>query len=73
MACNYRIVRHPEGWFGLHEVSDNDGISWMIEPITFVSIEEGKEEIIRSLKRALRDAKKYPVIDLTEDGMSCGS
>jgi hypothetical protein len=78
MMWSYRILRRPEPreehghYLALHEVFyDDDGRvhSWTENPISFVCGEdEGPEGIIGSLERALRDARRRPVLWLTAKG-----
>ena len=72
MTWHYQILKHPDGWYGLHEVyeglNDDGSPGWTSEPIGFVAIEEeGPECVIKALEMALRDAKKYPVL-VVKDG-----
>ena len=68
MTWGYRILRYPNGDFGLHEVvynKDGDVDGHTEEPTSFVAhSEEGPGGVIASLKMALRDAKKHSVIDI---------
>lgn len=67
MSWNYRIVHHLDGgWYALHEVHyDEDGLPWgMTDPITFIcEQDEGPEGVMHSLKLALSDASKHPVLE----------
>ena len=69
MKWNYRLVEveTPEGTYvGLFEVYyDDDDIPTMrtTDPTYFVDDgEDAKEDIIKSLKRAVENASKYPVL-----------
>ena len=70
MNWNYRIIKYREGkGYGLHEVYyEKKNPVWMtVDPIGFVGDpSEGSEGIISSLKMALADAKKHPVLDELE-------
>ncbi|MEE2951243.1 MAG: hypothetical protein VYD57_08305 [Pseudomonadota bacterium] len=70
MSWNYRIIRHAEGHFSLHEVYyDQDGQpeSYTADPISFVvDEEEGPKGIVESLRLALQDAQTRPVLDIVE-------
>ena len=67
MSWNYRIIRHKEGHFSLHEVYYDDAgkpNGYTTDPISFVSDkEEGPDGIIESLEHALKDARTKPVLD----------
>ena len=69
MSWNYRIIRHKEGHFALHEVYYDDAgtpHSYTADPISFVSDEEeGPDGIIASLEHALTDARTKPVLDVS--------
>ncbi len=71
MTWNYRIIRHKEGHFALHEVYyDDDGNpdGWTQDPITFVvDSDEGTAGLITSLEMALKDARDRPVLDFSEN------
>jgi len=64
---NYRILRYPEGDYGLHEVYYTDDVpdSWTVGPKSFHGDEP--EDIIKALELALADAKKRPVLQISED------
>lgn len=66
-SWHYRVVRHPDGMLGLHEVyCDDDGQphSYTQEPAGFIANDdEGLDGIILSLERALRDARARPILD----------
>ena len=72
MSWNYRIIRHKEGRFALHEVYyHDDGRMKMYStyPISFGSdAEAGPEELILSLEMALKDARERPIRDVTAFG-----
>jgi hypothetical protein len=66
MTWHYGIVKHADrngDWYGLHEIYVEEGKATMHtnEPVAFVG--DIAEEIIVALKMALRDARKYPVMD----------
>ena len=67
MTWSYRIMKHSDGWLGLHEVFyDDDGKvnGWTEEAVKFVAWEdEGPAGIIKSLEMALADAKNLDVLD----------
>lgn len=64
---NYRVVRHPEGWMGIHEVYYGDGgepCGCTADPVTFlVDDEEGVEGLIGSLQRAVHNAQTRPILE----------
>ena len=64
MTWHYGIVKHetPEAgvWFGLHEVY-TDPDSHTVDPVGFTG--DTREEVIEALEMALRDAKKWPVMN----------
>lgn len=69
---NYRICRHPDGSYGLHEVyyeaGASEGSSWTADPCDFVAdAEEGPEAVVEALERALSDARGRPVFVIPED------
>ena len=69
---NYRIVRYRNGYFGLHEVYyyDSGEVSSMTEnPVAFcANPDEDKDGIIKSLERALADARRWPILeDMIDD------
>lgn len=65
MTWNNRIIQH-EDYFGLHEVHyDADGKVkfWTSEPVTFATdLDNGADDLIGSLERALSDVRKHPVL-----------
>jgi hypothetical protein len=69
MSWNYRIIRYadPDAGFGLHEVyygCDGKPETMTVEPITFTaSAEEGAVGIVASLRQAVADAERLPVLD----------
>ncbi|MBF0448852.1 MAG: hypothetical protein HQL67_11680 [Magnetococcales bacterium] len=67
---NYRVCKHPEGHYSLHEVyyDDHDkATSMTANPIHFlVDEEEGPEGIVKDLEMALMDAKERPVFIVPE-------
>ena len=71
---HYRILRYPEGGCGLYEVyCDEDGnpTSWTTEPAEFSTAEDkGKDEIVKALELALADAKKRPLLQISNDGQT---
>ena len=73
MSWNYRIIRHhhPKGdYLSLHEVYyDQAGRpnGYTVDPISFTcAIELGPEDIAGSLERALADARRHTVLDVSE-------
>ena len=74
MTWRYQIILHDKAehpWYGLHEVyvgmEGVEGVGHTEEPISFVCDEnEGSEGIINSLKMALQDAGKLPVLKESE-------
>lgn len=87
MFWNYRIILHDldpdpaNHWYGLHEVfygmpddSSKPGVGPTQNPIAFVcDADEGKEGIIASLERALKNVRdpRWGVV-LTDSGMAKG-
>ena len=74
MTWNYRIIRHKEGHFALHEVYYDDAGNpngMTANPISFRSdSDEGSEGIAISLERALKDARERPVLGISDiEGM----
>lgn len=69
MTWNYRIIRHTDGHFALHEVFyDEQGNPNAVtkEPITFIADkEEGTDGIVKSLEMAAKDSKTRPVLDMS--------
>lgn len=68
MSWNYRIVSHGE-WCGLHEVHYNAAgsvTSFTANPVTFVCDSEEQGGIVASLRRALTDAERLPVLVASE-------
>ena len=67
MTWNYRIIHYTAGGYGLHEVFYDDKgevEGWTDQAIDFGCDEdEGKEGVIKSLKLALKDAKRQPVME----------
>lgn len=65
-SWNYRIVRHHDGNLSLCEVIYEDGliIDIIRNPIFYAMVSEGqtKDDLIRKLRNALRDATKKPMI-----------
>ena len=69
MVWNYRIVRHKEGHFALHEVyyDEDERPFGMTEPIDFIfDAEEGPEGLIDALEAALADVKAMRVLEYEE-------
>ena len=70
MTWRYQIIFHDKAkhpWYGLHEVykgiEEMKGLGCTKDPIDFSCSEsEGPESIIKSLKMALRDVGKLPVL-----------
>jgi hypothetical protein len=71
MSWNYRIIHYANGAYGLHEVHyDDEGniSSRTLEPISFYSDqEEGPKGIRSSLRLALADASRLPVVEELPD------
>lgn len=66
---NYRIVRRRDGSHGLHEVYyEGQRASGMTADAIDLCAEadEGPEAIVAMLEQALRDARRYPVLDEAE-------
>jgi hypothetical protein len=67
MTWNYRIIKHKEH-FALHEVYYDEEChpySYTNKAIEFIcDIDEGYKGIVGSLKMALRDARRHPVLDI---------
>jgi hypothetical protein len=65
MVWNYRILRSPEGLFGLYEVYYDDGgepEARSDRPATMGGF-ESQEDIIEDLKLMLKGAEGKPVLD----------
>jgi hypothetical protein len=65
---NYRIVKHKDGWFSLHEVYYNkNGEAWGMtnDPCSFSSTDESNE-VISAMSMALADAIKNPIFEEPE-------
>lgn len=68
MTWNYRIIDHGEH-LALHEVYYRDGkpSSYTAGPVAFIcGKDEGPQDIIRSLAKALNDATNKPVLHLAD-------
>lgn len=67
MTWNYRVLRYADGTLALHEVYyGEDGLpcSYTEHPISFsVDAEEGRDGLVESMTRALRDATERPILD----------
>ncbi|GAB4200718.1 MAG: hypothetical protein Tsb002_36970 [Wenzhouxiangellaceae bacterium] len=68
ITWNYRVIRYDDGSHRLHEVFyDEKGQpnSYTENAIDFVAdAEEGLDGVIQSLEKALKDAGKYPILDM---------
>lgn len=72
MSWNYRLIHHdktaPEDWYAIHEVYYDDRSEtvqfWSTEPIAVEC--RTKKEVIKELKRMMKDIKKYPILKLSE-------
>jgi hypothetical protein len=62
---NYRICKQPDGHYSLNEVYYDDKgkeKSVTANPVSFVTYDdEGPEGIVKSLERALQDARERPL------------
>jgi hypothetical protein len=71
MSWNYRIIHYANGAYGLHEVhyDDEGNISTRtLEPVSFsCDQEEGPKGIRSSLRLALADASRLPVVEEMPD------
>lgn len=66
MSWHYRVLRHPDGWYGLHEVycdASGQPHSYTAEPILVANDDEGVEGITKALEMAFKDARERPVLD----------
>lgn len=70
MTWHYRILRHPDGTLALHETfcdAEDRMTSYTARPVSFVVYaDEGREALIQSLQRALRDAIERPILDIPD-------
>ena len=71
MTWNYRIIEDKRGDLALHEAYYDNATdhcpSITVNPISFTAdAEEGKAGIVDSLRWALRDAEKLPVLKLAQ-------
>jgi len=64
---HYRILRHEDGALALHEVyCDEAGepTRCTVNPVSFgADADEGRDGVVQSLTRALRDARERPILD----------
>jgi hypothetical protein len=71
LSWNYRIIREDrpdkEEYFAIHEVyydEKNNVYAWTKDPIDICV--DTEKEIIETLEDMLKDAKKYPVLKMSE-------
>lgn len=62
MSWHYQLIKDKDG-VGLHEVY-MDGTAYTEDPISFYG--DSKEEILESLKQAIQDIEKYPVLEFNK-------
>jgi hypothetical protein len=71
---NYRVIRHADGSLALHEVyydATGRAVAMTENPVSFgVTEEETQADLIRTLDRALKDARERPVLEAAEIGTS---
>ena len=69
MTWNYRMIRYnDEKGFGIHEVyydEDGEPDGMTVNAVSFAVgyLEDGPEDLARSLKQALSDATKLTILD----------
>ena len=72
ITWNYRILRHEDRTFALHEVyydETGEPRAYTAEPIGFYADEEeGPDAIVASLEMALRDARERPILNASAIG-----
>lgn len=70
MSWHYRVLRHPDGWLAVHEVHCDEAgqpTSCSTDPVTFgADADEGLEGVTGSLRMALADAERRPILNFTD-------
>ncbi len=75
MSWSYRIIRHTDGHYALHEVfygEDGEPNGMTVQPVSFAAdAEDGAEGVVEALRMALKDASERE--PLPEERFSSGA